>query len=150
MPPATVDVTEFGSSTKFRAARFLQRHVVNPPVRALAERGLSPKSVALLETTGRRSGEARRTPVGNGLIGHTFWIVAEHGHQAAYVRNIEANPRVRVKVGHRWLDGTARLLEDDDPVARQRSLDPLNARMVRAMGTALLTVRVDLDPETGR
>jgi deazaflavin-dependent oxidoreductase (nitroreductase family) len=88
--------------------------------------------------------------VGNGLIGSTFWIVAEHGHQAAYVRNIEANPRVRVKVGHRWHDGTAHVLEDDDPVARQRSLDPLNARMVRAMGTALLTVRVDVDPDTAR
>lgn len=143
-------MADSGSSTKFRAVRFLQRHVVNPPVRALAERGLSPKSVALLETTGRRSGQSRRTPVGNGLIGDTFWIVAEHGHHAAYVRNIEANPRVRVKVGHRWHDGTAHVLEDADPVARQRSLDPLNARMVRAMGTALLTVRVDLDPGSER
>lgn len=137
------------SPAKFRAVRSLQRHVVNPPVRALAERGLVPKSVALLETTGRRSGAARRTPVGNGRIGDTFWIVAEHGHRAAYVANIEANPRVRVKVGHRWHDGTAHLMEDDDPVARQRSLDPLNARMVRALGTALLTVRIDLDPDTG-
>jgi deazaflavin-dependent oxidoreductase (nitroreductase family) len=136
-------------STKFQLVRFVQRYLVNPPVRALAERGHGPKTIALLETTGRRSGQARRTPVGNGQIGDTFWIVAEHGHQAAYVRNIEADPQVRVKIGHRWHRGTAHLMEDDDPLARQKSLDPTNARMVRAMGTALLTVRIDLDPEAG-
>jgi deazaflavin-dependent oxidoreductase (nitroreductase family) len=136
-------------STKFQVVRFFQRYLVNPPVRALAERGLAPKSVALLETTGRRSGQVRRTPVGNGRIGDTFWIVAEHGHQAAYVRNIEVDPKVRVKIGHRWHRGTAHIMEDDDPIARQKSLDSMNATMVRAMGTALLTVRIDLDPETG-
>jgi deazaflavin-dependent oxidoreductase (nitroreductase family) len=139
------------SSIKFQAVRLLQRYLVNPPVRALAERGFGPKSVALLETTGRRSGQVRRTPVGNGQIGDTFWIVAEHGHQAAYVRNIEANPHVRVMIDHRWHDGTAHTLEDDDPIARQKALDPTNARMVRALGTSLLTVRVDLDqPQQGR
>jgi len=137
-------------STKFQVVRFVQRHLVNPPVRALAERGLAPKSVALLETTGRRSGQARRTPVGNGQIGDTFWIVAEHGHHAAYVRNIEADPQVRVKIGHRWHRGTAHIMEDDDPIGRQKALDRMNASMVRALGTALLTVRIDLDPETGR
>ena len=139
-----------GPTAKLQVVRLLQRYLVNPPVRALAERGLGPKSVSLLETTGRRSGQARRTPVGNGQIGDTFWIVAEHGHQAAYVRNIEADPQVRVKIGHRWHRGTARIMEDDDPIARQKSLDPMNARMVRTMGTALLTVRIDLDPEAGR
>jgi len=28
--------------------------------------------------------------------------------------------------------------EDDDPIARQKALDPTNARMVRALGTSLL------------
>jgi hypothetical protein len=35
-----------------------------------------------------------------------FWIVAEHGRRANYVRNIEANPRVRVRVGRRWHEGS--------------------------------------------
>jgi deazaflavin-dependent oxidoreductase (nitroreductase family) len=134
-------------SVKFRAVRLLLRHVVNPPVRALAERDLVPKRVALLETTGRRSGKARHTAVGNGETDGTFWIVAEHGHQADYVRNIEAHPQVRVKIGHSWHEGTAHVLDGDDPIARQKLLDPLNARMVRTMGTALLTVRIDLDAE---
>lgn len=137
--------------TKLRAVQAGQR-LVNPIVRAALERGLAPPGYALLETTGRRSGAARRTPVGDGLLGDTFWIVAEHGRRAAYVLNIEANPRVRVKVGGRWRTGTARLLADDDPRARQRLLavsSPsrrLNAAAVRAMGTDLLTVRIDLDP----
>jgi F420H(2)-dependent quinone reductase len=36
----------------------------------------------MLETIGRRSGQLRRTPIGDGLIGDTFWIVAEHGLSA--------------------------------------------------------------------
>lgn len=36
---------------------------------------------------------ARHTPVGNGLSGDTFWLVAVHGTQADYVRNLQAEPR---------------------------------------------------------
>ena len=131
---------------KRRVSTTLARYVVNPVMRAALERGLAPPGYALVETTGRKSRLPRRTPVGNGLDGDTFWIVAEHGHTAAYVRNIEADPRVRVKVGRRWRSGTAHLLPHDDPRARQRVLGRrFNAAVVRLMGTQLLTVRVDLD-----
>ena len=124
-----------------------QVRVFNPPIRALAARGLAP-GIALLETTGRKSGEPRRTPVSNGLdrATNTFWIVAEMGRKAAYVRNIEAEPRVRVRVRGRWRSGTAHVLEGEDPRARLRSISRLNAGGVRALGTELLVVRVDLDP----
>ena len=124
-----------------------QVKLFNPLVRALAARGLAP-GVALLETTGRKSGEPRRTPVCNGLQrgANTFWIVAEMGRKAAYVRNIEADPRVRIRVRGGWRTGTAQLLDGDDPRARLRSISRLNAAGVRAMGTELLVLRVDLDP----
>jgi deazaflavin-dependent oxidoreductase (nitroreductase family) len=127
--------------------RALQRRVINPLTRALIVRGLLPTHV-LIETTGRRSGLPRSTPVGNGLRGDTLWVVAEHGRRADYVRNIETNPRVRVKAGRGpWRLGTAHLLADDDPAARLRSIGrPVNAAAVRLFGTDLLTVRVDLDP----
>ena len=101
--------------------------------------------------TMRRSGEPRRVPVTRALDGHTLWIVTEHGRKAGYVRNIEANPRVRVRAGRRWRAGTAHVLHDDDWRARQRSMPGarLNKAMVRAMGTEHLTVRVDLDPAPG-
>jgi deazaflavin-dependent oxidoreductase (nitroreductase family) len=119
---------------------------VNPLVRWMLEHGIAPPTVALLETTGRRSGQPRRTPVGNGLRGDVFWIVTEHGHRAAYVRNIEADPRVRVKVGRKWRSGTAHILEDDDPYERMRMLKRRsNDTLVRLVGTEHLTIRVDLD-----
>ena len=103
---------------------------------------------SLLETRGRKTGLPRRTPVGNGLQGQTFWLVAAHGRRAGYVRNMLAEPRVRVYVGHRWRAGTAHLLPDDDPIERQRRLPGrLNARVVRLMATDLMTVRIDLDPD---
>jgi deazaflavin-dependent oxidoreductase (nitroreductase family) len=132
---------------KRRFVTALQVHVLNPPVRALAARGLVP-TVALLETTGRRSGEPRRTPVTNGLERgtDTFWLVAEHGRKAAYVRNIQAEPRVRVRIGRRWRTGLAHVLDDDDPIVRQRALPRLNSVAVRTLGSELVTVRIDLDP----
>lgn len=135
---------------KFRVVTSLQRTVLNPVVRAWLGRGLPLPGYALLETTGRRSGLPRTTPVGDGLEDSTFWIVAEHGRRAAYVRNIEANPRVRVRSRGRWRAGTAHVLPDDDPRERQRRLSHrigarINAASVRGFGTDLLTVRIDLD-----
>jgi deazaflavin-dependent oxidoreductase (nitroreductase family) len=132
---------------KYRLVTFVQKRIANPVVRGLLERGVRIPGYALLETTGRTSRLPRTTPVGNGLRGSTFWIVSEHGRRSAYVRNIEEHPRVRVRVGGRWREGTARLLPDDDPRERQRLLGPrawLNAASVRRLGTDLLTVRIDL------
>lgn len=120
----------------------LAKYVVNPMTKVVA--GYIPWW-SLLETTGRKSGVPRRTPVGNGLKGDVFWIVAEHGRKANYVRNIIADPHVRVRLGGRWREGTAHLMPDDDPRVRQQTLGRGNAALVRFMGTDLLTIRIDLD-----
>ena len=107
-----------------------------------------PPTHALLETIGRKTGKPWQNPVGNGLSsdGKTFWIVAEHGNDAGYVKNIAANPSVRLRIGRRWRNGTAEILPDDDPDARLKSIGHrVNAAMVRAMGTNLLSIRVTLD-----
>jgi deazaflavin-dependent oxidoreductase (nitroreductase family) len=135
-------------SAKARAVRFTQKYLLNPPVRVLFALGLVPPTHVLLETTGRRTGQPRQNPVGNGLDGDTLWIVAEHGRRAAYVRNLDADPHVRVKIGRRWRSGTATIVPDDDPRERLHRIGrPVNGFMVRATGTDLLTIRVDLDPE---
>ncbi|MGH3863012.1 nitroreductase/quinone reductase family protein [Actinokineospora sp.] len=114
----------------------------------MANRGILPPSTAILETTGRKSNEPRQIPVTNGTIGDTFWIVAEHGRNADYVRNLMANPRVRVKVGRTWREGTATVLPADDARARSKQLPhQVNQRTVRVVGTDLLTIRIDLDVE---
>lgn len=132
-------------AAKRALARFMTNGVVNHVVRPLALRGLAP-GVAVLETTGRKSGQPRRTPVGDGLRGDQFWIVTEHGWASAYVKNIQADPRVRVRVGRRWRSGTATILPDDDPEARLRWLNrPVNDTALRAVHTEKLVIRVDLD-----
>ncbi|MFC4463466.1 nitroreductase family deazaflavin-dependent oxidoreductase [Streptomyces xiangluensis] len=123
---------------KFRAVTTLQRWVANPLSRQLPFQ-------TLLETTGRKSGLPRRTPLGGSRVGDKFWIVSEYGEKSQYVRNIQANPRVRVRIKGRWHHGTAHLLPEDDARARLRSLPRMNSAAVRAVGTNLLTVRVDLE-----
>jgi deazaflavin-dependent oxidoreductase (nitroreductase family) len=136
--------------TKRRASTFFTAKVLNPVVRAAVRLGLPLPLVVILETHGRKSGQPRQIPVGKALEGDTLWVVAEHGRKASYVRNIEANPRVRVRVGRRWRTGAAHILADDDWRERQRRLpNKVNAAMVRAVGTEHVTVRVDLDPASG-
>jgi F420H(2)-dependent quinone reductase len=79
----------------------------------------------------------------------------QRGMNAGYVRNIERDPHVRLKLRqglrYRWHTGIAHLLPDDDPRERQRWLSSHllssagNARAVCLFGTQLLTVRIDLD-----
>jgi deazaflavin-dependent oxidoreductase (nitroreductase family) len=140
---------------KHQIVHALQKYVLNPPIKLLFAMGIVPPGYALLETTGRTTGKARRTPVGDARVGNQFWIVAEHGMKAGYMRNIAHNPQVRLKLreglGARWHTGTAHVLSDDDPRARQRWLaghvtgSSANAAAVRLFATELLTVRIDLD-----
>lgn len=122
----------------YAVTKFFQKRVANPLMRRIPVQ-------TLLETIGRTSGEPRRTPLGGKLDGNQFWFVSEFGEQSQYVRNIKANPRVRVRLRGTWRSGTAHLVPDDDPHARLRDQSQLNAFGVRTFGTNLLTVRVDLD-----
>ena len=133
--------------TKHRVSTAAGKYLVNPLVKALHRFGLPFPGTCILETTGRKSGQPRRTPVGKGLDGDTFWIVAEHGERASYVKNIRANPRVRVKCGRHWRTGTATPMPDDDWRARQRQpyMARANAAVVRVMKTEPVTIRIDLD-----
>ena len=140
---------------KHRIVHTLQKYVLNTPIKLLFAMGVAPPGYALLETIGNKTGKPRRTPVGDGWVGYQFWLVAEHGMKAGYVRNIAANPRIRLKLRHgilaRWYTGTAHVLPDDDSRERQRWLAGKrpssrgNAAPVRLFGTELLTVRIDLD-----
>ena len=132
----------------------LQQRVVNPVVKLAWGLGIPIPGDALLETTGRSTGLPRCTPVCDGLDGETFWLVAQRGREADWVRNIMANPRVRVKVSGlraRWRTGTAHILDDDDPRERRQVLGQANlARRLcmctaRALDTNALTVRIELD-----
>ena len=137
----------------------VQTSVVNPLVRLAFRIGLPDPGDAVLETTGRRSGKPRLTPVCDGLEGETFWLLSQRGRNADWVCDIEADPRVRIQLRSRrptgWRSGTAHIVEDDDPRERQRVLGrgkPWRRLCLSASGalaTDPLTVRVDLDPVGG-
>ncbi|AEV70875.1 deazaflavin-dependent nitroreductase family protein [Mycolicibacterium rhodesiae NBB3] len=121
-----------------RITTVFQKNVANPLMRLMPFQ-------TLLETTGRKSGEPRRTPLDGSRIGDQFWFVSEFGDKSQYVKNIQANPAVRVRLKGKWHSGTAHLVPDDDPHERLRSLPKFNSFGVRTFGTNLLTIRVDLE-----
>lgn len=120
-----------------RATKFFQRNIANRVTRHMPFQ-------TLLETTGRQSGQPRRTPIGGRRFGQAFWFVSKFGDRSQYVRNIMADPTVRLRLNGRWHRGTAHLLPDDDARARMRSLPQFNNLGVRTFGTNLLSVRIDL------
>ncbi|HYZ92219.1 MAG TPA: nitroreductase/quinone reductase family protein [Actinomycetota bacterium] len=123
-------------ATKRRIVTRFQKYALNP----FSKRVAGFVGPALLETTGRRTGKTRRTPVGAVQRGGAFWIVAEQGRHASYVRNIEANHRVRIRYRGRWHDGNAHVLPHEDP---RKHTHGLNGLFVRLVGTELLTIRID-------
>lgn len=123
--------------------RLVQRWVLNPPIKAAAWLGWSRRHV-VVETFGRRTGRRRRTVVGMQADGTTGWIVAERGRHAGYVQNLIADRHVRVRVGGRWCDAEARIVDADDAQARLDTFgDPRHAAAVRRFGTDLLSIRLD-------
>jgi deazaflavin-dependent oxidoreductase (nitroreductase family) len=129
----------------------LGRFVLNPLVRALFRVGISPPLTALLETTGRKTGRIRHTPVNYMRDGQTLWVIAQHGRHAGWVLNLEANPRIRARLGRTWHTASAHLVPSDDPHARGRtfSRNPLARALIastlRALETAPVSLRIDLD-----
>jgi deazaflavin-dependent oxidoreductase (nitroreductase family) len=147
-----------------RRGLWVQNRIVNRAVCVLLNLGLSPPTYALLETTGRRSGRPRQLPVANGLDGNTFWLIAGLGEKAQYVRNIKADPRVRIKarparlrdgLHMSWRSGTAHLMPEDDAHARHHRLGRgrpgyrLDGVLLRGLSLVedgqMLTVRIELD-----
>jgi deazaflavin-dependent oxidoreductase (nitroreductase family) len=122
---------------KRRRVTFFHKWIANPVNRLL------PTQV-LLETTGRKSGKPRRAPIGGRLFGEQFWFVSDHGDASNYVRNIASDNNVRLRIRGRWRRGTAHLMPTDDPYARLETLPRFNSALVRALGTNLMTIRVDL------
>jgi deazaflavin-dependent oxidoreductase (nitroreductase family) len=129
------------------------RYTLNPLIRGMFKLGITPPGMALVETTGRRTGAVRHTPIICAPDGDTLWLIAQHGRHAGWVRNFEARPQVRVRLGRRWRAGTAELLPDDDVRARIRTFadGPVGRAMTGAMFRALesqpVTVRIQLEAQ---
>lgn len=69
----------------------------------------------VIETTGRKSLQPRRTPLALGpKTPGELWLIAVHGRHALWVRNIEEEPVVRVQHRGKWRRGTASIETADE------------------------------------
>ena len=96
---------------------------------ALYAIGLGPligKIVLLLSTTGRKSGKKRVTPLQYELIGADYYLGASRGLKADWVRNIQSNPQVEIRVGAKYFQGIAEIITDPS-----RFADLMEVRLVR-------------------
>jgi len=82
--------------------------------------------VLLLTTTGRKSGQPRITPLQYEQIDGAYYLGAARGLQADWVRNLQANPRVELRVGAKRINGLAEVVTDP-----KRMADFLEVRLQR-------------------
>jgi deazaflavin-dependent oxidoreductase (nitroreductase family) len=95
--------------------------------------------VLLLQTTGRRSGRTRTTPVQYLADGDTFVVVASDAGAArppAWYLNLRADPQGRIEVGPRTIDVRAQEVAGQERVALWERLTAANRYLERAARTA--------------
>lgn len=122
-----------------RVVRFFMKYIGNPVFRLAS--GVMP-GYAVVEVIGRRTGHSHRVNVGGRIIGDAFWFLARS--DAQYLRNLQVNPKIRIRVHGQWHDGVAELCPDDDPRRRLWLLNPANGAFLWLVGAELSTVRVNL------
>ena len=83
---------------------------------------LAGEDYLYLSTTGRVTGALHRIEIWFGLRGQTAYLLSGGGERSDWVRNLRANPSVRVRIGDREWTGVARVLgpgTDEDALARR-------------------------------
>ncbi len=123
-----------------RARHRLFWRVVNPPTRLLA--GFAPWWV-LLETKGRRSAKPRITPLARGPVDDdALWLASVHGRRAAWVRNLEATPDVRVRLAGRWYHGRASVHDFDEATASRFNVYARSGPRTLGIDPALVQIKL--------
>jgi deazaflavin-dependent oxidoreductase (nitroreductase family) len=127
---------------KFRRERAVGR-LLNPAVKGLSRIGLRTALATELETVGRKTGQIRRVPVSAQFDDGGAWIISQHGTRSGWGRNIADNRNVRLRQRNTWRPGVATFRPDDDVVARGRKFGRMGAKVVKALETTPVSVRID-------
>lgn len=88
--------------------------------RALYAVGLGPligRIILLLTTIGRTSGLPRVTPLQYEEINGNHYLGSARGLKADWLRNIQSNPNVEIRVGARHFRGKAEVVTDPSTIA---------------------------------
>ena len=113
----------------------------NGLMRALYEAGLGPvigRVVLLLTTTGRKTGQARVTPLQYEIVDGAVYVASAWGPGADWVRNLRADPQVGVRLGRETWPGRAEVTTDPARIA-----DFLELRLRRHPRMIGLIMRLD-------
>jgi len=106
-----------------------------------------------LETIGRVSGRPRVVELWFAAVGDRIYFLSGGRDAAAWVRNIAANPSVRVHLGERWFRGRGAWIEGEADDQRARELLDGKyqgwrpGRSLSSWARRSLPVRVDLEAE---
>jgi len=132
--------------------KFILRLIHIPPQIAYAV-GLGPligRLILLLTTTGRKSGKPRVTPLQYEEIDGKIYLGSSLGAKADWVRNIQAHPRVNVRVKSRRFTGNAQVITDPIQIAdfmefRLRRHPKMIGAILRNEGLPEPIQRVDIE-----
>jgi len=110
---------------------------------------LASESYCYLTTTGRVSGEPREIEIWFGLDGDTLYTLSGGRDRSDWVKNLIREPEVRVRLGDRIFEGSARIVSNRDEDARARYLllekySPGYGGDLSEWGETALPVAVDL------
>jgi deazaflavin-dependent oxidoreductase (nitroreductase family) len=103
-----------------------------------------------LVTTGRVSGEPREIKIWFGVEGDRLYLLSQDQERAQWVRNVIAEPRVRILIGKRTFEGRARVVDaadEADAVARERFAAKYGTKYLAKFLREALPVAVDLEHE---
>jgi deazaflavin-dependent oxidoreductase (nitroreductase family) len=84
----------------------------------------SGEDFCYVTTTGRRTGRPHTIEIWFGARGDTLYLLSGGGDGADWLRNLRADPGVRVRIGDETTSGTARLVEDPEEDLLARRLLP--------------------------
>jgi len=111
----------------------------------------SAEQFCYVTTTGRRSGQPHTIEIWFAFRGGSIYLMSGGRDRADWVRNMQADPRVDVRIGNEQYQGTARVLnpaDDEDAAARRLLLEkyqPPGSDELESWGRSALPVAIDLE-----
>jgi len=104
--------------------------VVEPAVRlGFASPTLAPAGLIVLETTGFKSGEQRRTPLWSFRLGRYRIVSTARGERSFWVKNLLQQPKVSYYLGGRRRDSQAIVIAEGAPQHSAAALSPVMRKL---------------------
>ena len=87
------------------------RNRTNASMATVHFQGIADEQVLYLSTVGRTTGLRREIEIWFVVCGERFYLFAETGEAAGWVKNVRRNPKVTLRIRERQIDATARVLD---------------------------------------